>query len=60
MTNINMWRDSNVRKTRKNLLDRRKKLQRPEIYIEFESLANRIIERKRLAKDHKRDLNERL
>ena len=39
---------------------RRKELQRPEIYIEFESLANRIMESKRLAKNHKGDLNERL
>lgn len=39
---------------------KRKELQRLEIYIEFESLANRIMESKRLAKNHKGDLNERL
>lgn len=39
---------------------RRKELQRPEIYIEFESLANRVMESKRLAKNHKGDLKEKL
>ena len=39
---------------------RRKELQRPEIYIEYERLVDRVIERNKLAKEHKGDLIEKL